>query len=97
MEKINLVELIDVSVLQAIQDGFSAFTGMAALTTDADGVSVLSIVPADDTPIFASDVNLKAKLSVGAPLMPLASIQPSNLSLADASQKVLAHVKLPNS
>ena len=65
--------------------------------TDADGVSVLSVVPADDTPICASDVNLKAKLSVGAPLMPMASIQPSNMSLADASQKVLANVKLPNS
>ena len=65
--------------------------------TDADGVSVLSVVPADDTPICASDVNLKAKLSVGAPLMPMSSIQPSNLSLADASQKVLANVKLPNS
>ena len=65
--------------------------------TDVDGVSVISVVPADDTPICASDVNLKAKLSVGAPLMPMASIQPSNLSLADASQKVLANVKLPNS
>lgn len=65
--------------------------------TDADGVSVLSVVPVDDTPVCASDVNLKAKLSVGAPLMPMASIQSSNLSLADASQKVLANVKLPNS
>ena len=65
--------------------------------TDADGVSVLSVVPVDDTPICASDVNLKAKLSVGAPLMPMSSVQPSNLSLADASQKVLANVKLPNS
>ncbi len=65
--------------------------------TDVDGVSVLSVVPADDTPVCASDVNLKAKLSVGAPLMSIASIQPSNLSLADASQKVLANVKLLNS
>lgn len=65
--------------------------------TDADGVSVLSVVPVDDTPICASDVNLKAKLSVGSPLMPMASIQQSNLSLADASQQVLANVKLPNS
>lgn len=65
--------------------------------TDANGVSVLSVVPADDTLVCASDVNLKAKLSVGAPLMPMASIQPSNMSLADASQKVLANVKLPNS
>lgn len=66
-------------------------------TTDVDGVCVLSVVPADDTPVCASDVNLKAKLSVGAPLMPMASIQPSNLSLADASQKVLANVNFPNS
>lgn len=65
--------------------------------TDADGVSVLSVVPADDTPVCASDVSLKSKLAVGAPLLPMASIQPSNLSLADASQKVLANVKLPNS
>ena len=43
--------------------------------TDADGVSVLSVVPVDDTPICASDVNLKAKLSVGAPLMPMSSVQ----------------------
>ena len=64
---------------------------------DADGVSVLSVVPADDTSVCASDVNLKAKLSVGAPLTPMASIQPSNMSLADASLKVLAKVKLPNS
>lgn len=65
--------------------------------TDVDGVSVLSIVPVDDTPVCASDVNLKAKLSVGAPLMPMPSIQPTNMSLADASQKVLANVKLSNS
>lgn len=65
--------------------------------TDVDGVSVLSVVPADDTLICASDVNLKAKLSVGAPLIPMSSIQPSNMSLADASQKVLANVKLPKS
>lgn len=65
--------------------------------TDDDGVSILSVVPADFTLVCASDVNLKAKLSVGAPLMPVTSIQPSNLSLADASQKVLANVKLPNS
>lgn len=39
-EKIYLTELIDVKVLQRIQDGFSAYTGMAALTTDADGIPV---------------------------------------------------------
>jgi ligand-binding sensor protein/two-component sensor histidine kinase len=40
MEKIDLQELIDVNILQKIQDGFSAYTGMAALITDADGVPV---------------------------------------------------------
>ena len=37
MASIKLTDLIDVSVLQEIQDGFAAVTGMAALTTDADG------------------------------------------------------------
>ena len=35
-----MTDLIDVEVLQEIQDGFSNLTGMAALTTDADGVPV---------------------------------------------------------
>lgn len=34
---IKLTDLIDVRTLQEIQDGFAATTGMAALTTDADG------------------------------------------------------------
>ena len=38
MEKVRLLELIDVDILQKIQDGFSEYTGMAALITDADGV-----------------------------------------------------------
>lgn len=38
MEKVHLLELIDVDILQMIQDGFSEYTGMAALITDADGV-----------------------------------------------------------
>ncbi|MCM1577234.1 MAG: PocR ligand-binding domain-containing protein [Ruminococcus sp.] len=37
MSNIRLTELIDVRVLQEIQDGFADVTGMAALTTDADG------------------------------------------------------------
>lgn len=37
MEKVHLLELIDVDILQKIQDGFSEYTGMAALITDADG------------------------------------------------------------
>ena len=40
MAEFSLTDLIDVSVLQQIQDGFSQYTGMAALTTDADGVPV---------------------------------------------------------
>ncbi len=34
---ISLTDLIDIDVLQQIQDAFSDFTGMAALTTDTDG------------------------------------------------------------
>lgn len=40
MAEMKLTDLIDVKVLQRIQDGFSKYTGMAALTTDADGVPV---------------------------------------------------------
>lgn len=40
MKELILTDLIDVSVLQQIQDGFSNFTGMAALTADAYGVPV---------------------------------------------------------
>ncbi len=35
--ELQLTELIDVDILQRIQDAFSDITGMAALTTDADG------------------------------------------------------------
>ncbi|MBE5864936.1 MAG: hypothetical protein E7292_01820 [Lachnospiraceae bacterium] len=37
MHEILLTDLIDVQVLQRIQNGFSRFTGMASLTTDANG------------------------------------------------------------
>ncbi|MCM1113366.1 MAG: PocR ligand-binding domain-containing protein [Muribaculum sp.] len=40
MQEIVLTDLIDVQVLQKIQNGFSKFTGMAALTTDAKGKPV---------------------------------------------------------
>ena len=40
MQELKLTDLLDVKVLQQIQDGFSKYTGMAALTTDADGVPV---------------------------------------------------------
>lgn len=37
---VTITDLIDVNVLQKIQDSFSKMTGMAALTTDAEGVAV---------------------------------------------------------
>lgn len=39
-DHLYLTELIDVETLQRVQDAFSDMTGMAALTTDADGVAV---------------------------------------------------------
>ena len=39
-DRLYLTELIDVETLQRVQDAFSDMTGMAALTTDADGVAV---------------------------------------------------------
>ena len=38
--RLTLTDLIDAEVLQKIQDSFSNMTGMAALTTDANGVAV---------------------------------------------------------
>ena len=41
MEKeLRLTDLVDVEILQKIQDSFSNMTGIAALTTDADGIAV---------------------------------------------------------
>lgn len=40
MKRLGLTDLISVEALQQIQDGFSKYTGMAALTTDSDGVPV---------------------------------------------------------
>lgn len=39
-DNLYLTELIDVETLQRVQDAFSVMSGMAALTTDADGVAV---------------------------------------------------------
>ncbi len=36
-DELYLTDLIDVNILQQVQDAFSDMTGMAALTTDADG------------------------------------------------------------
>ena len=38
--ELKLAELVDVDVLQRIQNAFAAFTGMASITTDADGIPV---------------------------------------------------------
>ena len=40
MIELTLTDLIDVSTLQEIQDGYDNLTGMAALTTDAAGTAV---------------------------------------------------------
>lgn len=40
MRDIRLVDLMDVNALQRIQDGFSKYTGLAALTTDEEGVPI---------------------------------------------------------
>ncbi len=37
VDELTLTDLIDVDILQQVQDAFSDMTGMAALTTDADG------------------------------------------------------------
>jgi len=38
--ELNLTDLIDIATLQKIQDAFSLMTGMAALTTDRNGIAV---------------------------------------------------------
>ena len=39
-DQLYLTELIDVETLQRVQDAFSDMSGLAALTTDAEGVVV---------------------------------------------------------
>lgn len=36
----NLTDLIDIRTLQRIQDGFSAYTKMASITADANGIPI---------------------------------------------------------
>ncbi|MFR4775607.1 MAG: PocR ligand-binding domain-containing protein, partial [Lachnospira sp.] len=38
--ELHLTDLIDIEMLQRIQDAFSDMTGIASVTTDADGVAV---------------------------------------------------------
>lgn len=59
MHDLTLTELIDVKTLQDIQDGFSNATGMAALTTDADGVPVTKGSNFTD---FCMELTRKSKL-----------------------------------
>lgn len=40
MKDVRLVDLMDVKALQKIQDEFSRYTGMAALTTDENGIPI---------------------------------------------------------
>ena len=40
MDKVRLVDFVDVNTLHKIQDAFSEFTGLAALTTDEEGVPI---------------------------------------------------------
>lgn len=40
MVDLSLTDLIDISIIQSLQDAFSEYTGMAALTTDSNGVPV---------------------------------------------------------
>ncbi len=40
IKKLQLSDLVDIDTLQRIQDAFSNMTGIAALTTDADGIPV---------------------------------------------------------
>lgn len=40
MKDLKLIDLISPSILQQFQDGFSKFTGLAALTTDENGTPV---------------------------------------------------------
>lgn len=59
MAEICLTDLIDVSILQQIQDGFSRYTGMAALTTDAEGIPVTKGSGFTD---FCTNLTRKSKL-----------------------------------
>lgn len=40
MKDLHLTDLIDIKVLQQFQDGFSRYVGVAALTSDAEGIPV---------------------------------------------------------
>lgn len=61
---------------------------------DGDGNLVLSVVPRDlSIPILCHDVDLKAKLSCGAPLTAVASISHHSLDVADSASSFLAKNK----
>ena len=61
---------------------------------DGDGNIILSIVPIDmSVPVLCSDVDLKAKLSCGAPLNPVSSIPQHSLTVADSASTFLVKQK----
>ena len=67
MAELKLTDLISVKVLQDIQDGFAALTGMAALTTDENGATVIDVMemkePASHT--FTNNLCVKAPFYYG--------------------------------
>lgn len=57
---------------------------------DGDGNPVLSVVPDDvSVPVLCCDVDLKAKLSCGAPLSPVSSLPQHSLNIADSATSFL--------
>ncbi|MGN0665449.1 MAG: PocR ligand-binding domain-containing protein [Huintestinicola sp.] len=62
MASLKLTDLIDVRSLQEFQDGFSAVTGMAALTADADGVAVTE---GSGFTTFCMDLTRKSRIGCG--------------------------------
>lgn len=59
MKNVKLTDLISVDALQQVQDGFSKYTGMAALTTDADGVPVTK---GSGFTVFCTELTRKSKI-----------------------------------
>ncbi len=60
LDNLKLTDLIDVKTLQDIQDGFSNATGMAALTTDENGVAVTQGSNFTD---FCMELNRKSSIA----------------------------------
>ncbi len=61
LEKLQLTDLIEVEILQKMQDAFAKMTGMAALTTDENGVA---ITEGTNFSIFCTDYCRKSAVGV---------------------------------